>query len=527
MDQRRLARSGIAYGLITGASRVAGLAREIMAASYFGVTGAMSAFIIAFQVPNLVRALVADVALEGGLIPVMTDLLEKGRRREAVGLILTLCLVIAAGLGTLTALAVILAPVYMPLFAPGFSAPLQHLLIGLAQVMVPMVPLLSLGAVLSGTLYAHERFLIPAAGPVLWNVVVIVSLVVLVPQFDGDDRLYAYSIGVLLGTVAQVALPLPWMPKLDLPWRASIDWRSAELHRVIALMLPVTIAWGGISLILVMDSLIGTLVSARVPAAIDKAFRIYQLPQGIFAVAISVILFTALAQAAARQDMDGLRQTTTDGIRYLAFCLFPAAVGLAVLAEPIVALAFERGAFTPSDTELVSAAVVWWAIALPPSGLSLLLVRVYLALQRPWEVARITFVMLAINAVLAGALYRPLGMEGIVMATVVATTACAALQLRRLREYLAPWDLREAGIAIVRMVIAAAVLGVVAGVISSLLSPHLNHTDLGTAITIAVALTAGGASYLVVLIALRAREPRALGALLRRATPSPPPPPAP
>ena len=518
MNRRRLATTGIAYGLLTGASRVAGLAREIMAASYFGVSGAMSAFIIAFQVPNLVRALVADVALEGGLIPVMTELLERGRRRDAVQLILSLSLVITVGLGALTALAVVLAPVYMPLFAPGFGAPLEQLLVGLAQVMVPIVPLLSLGAVLTGTLYAHERFLIPAMGPVLWNVVVMVALVVLVPLFEADDRLYAYSVGVLLATVAQVALPLPWMSKLDLPWHVSIDWRSPELRRVLALMLPVTIAWGGINLMLLMDSLVGTFVGARVPAAIDKAFRLYQLPQGIFAVAISAILFTALARAAAREDMDELRRTAADGIRYLALALIPAAVGLAVLAHPIVALAFERGAFQPRDTDLVSAAVVWWAVSLPLSGMSLLLVRIFLALRHPWDVARITLVMLAINAVLAGALYKPFGMEGIIVATVVATSAGAALQILRLRTYLAPWDLRQVGVAVVRMLAGGAALGVVARVTYEWLGPQLDHTVLGAAVALIVPLTLGSGCYVLALIALKASEPRELGALLRRST---------
>ena len=190
-----------------------GLVREIVAASYFGVTGAMSAFTIAFQVPNLVRALFADSALQGAFVPVFTELLEKGERREAFRVASSLFLLIALVLGALTAIFVLAAEPIMSLLAPGFDddPALHDLTVNLARLMFPIVLLLALSGVVVGMLNSFEHFSVPALAPVAWNLVIIVSLVTLVGPLPEDDEIYAYAIGVLAGTVVQFALPLPWL----------------------------------------------------------------------------------------------------------------------------------------------------------------------------------------------------------------------------------------------------------------------------------------------------------------------------
>ena len=210
---RRLARNTAFFSFATGLSRVLGLAREVVAASYFGVTGAMSAFTIAFQVPNLVRALFADSALQGAFVPVFTELLEKGERREAFRVASTLFFLICLVLGAVTALFILFAEPVMSLFAPGFDddPALKDLTVHLAQIMFPIVVLLALSGLTVGMLNSFEHFAVPALAPVAWNVVIILALVGLVPVFPEEDEIYAYAIGILVGTVVQFLLPLPWL----------------------------------------------------------------------------------------------------------------------------------------------------------------------------------------------------------------------------------------------------------------------------------------------------------------------------
>src|SRR5918998_2214804 len=253
------------------------------------VTGAMSAFTIAFQVPNLVRALFADSALQGAFVPVFSELLEKGERKEAFRVASSLFFLICLVLAAVTALFILLAEPLMTVIAPGFddNPELRDLTVNLARLMFPIVVLLALSGLVVGMLNSFEHFAAPALAPVAWNLVIIAALVGLVPALPEDDEIYAYAIGILAGTVVQFLLPLPWLRGRGGSFTLRLDWRNEHLRKVLRLMLPVTIALGLINLSLLINSLFGTLVSDQAPAAIDKAFRIYQLPQGLFSIAVA------------------------------------------------------------------------------------------------------------------------------------------------------------------------------------------------------------------------------------------------
>jgi putative peptidoglycan lipid II flippase len=431
----RLARNTAFFSFATGLSRLLGLAREVVAAYMFGVTAAMSAFTIAFQVPNLVRALFADSALQGAFVPVFTELLEKGERKEAFRVASSLFFLICLLLGAVTALFVLFAEPLMSLFAPGFDddPAVKELTVQLAQLMFPIVVLLALSGLVVGMLNSFEHFAVPALAPVAWNLVIIAALVGLTPLLSEDDEIYAYAIGILAGTVVQFVLPLPWLRGRGGSFTLRLDWRDERVRRVLVLMLPVTIALGLINLSLLINSLFGTLVSEEAPAAIDKAFRIYQLPQGLFSISIATILFPTLSRFAARGARDDLRRTMGNGVRQICLWLIPSAVVMAVLAEPITRLVYERGAFDAAATDLTSTAMLWWSIALPFQGVSLLLSRTFFSLQRPWATTALAGLNLVVNAALAAALYGPFEIAGIVIGTVAGTIAMCVAQAWILR----------------------------------------------------------------------------------------------
>src|SRR4051812_34028715 len=186
------ARNTAIFSIATGLSRIAGLAREILASSYFGTSGPFSAFTIAFQVPNVVRSLFADSALSAAFVPVFTELLEERRKRDAFRLASTLFVLITAVLGSLTAIFIVIAPYVMPLFTGAeFSQELDDLTVGLSRVLFPIVLLLGLNGLVVGILNAYDHFTIPAISPVVWNAVIIVVLVATKPIFSGPNEMYA------------------------------------------------------------------------------------------------------------------------------------------------------------------------------------------------------------------------------------------------------------------------------------------------------------------------------------------------
>jgi putative peptidoglycan lipid II flippase len=512
----RLARNTVFFSFATGLSRLLGLAREVVAAGLFGVTGAMSAFTIAFQVPNLVRALFADSALQGAFVPVFAELLEKGERREAFRVASSLFFLILLLLSALTALFVLFAEPLMSLFAPGFDdhPALKDLTVQLAQLMFPIVVLLALSGLVVGMLNTFEHFAVPALAPVAWNLVIIAALAALVPLLPEEDEIYAYAIGILAGTVIQFLLPLPWLRGRGGRFMLRLDWRDERVRRVLKLMLPVTIALGLINLSLLINSLFGTLVSEEAPAAIDKAFRIYQLPQGLFSIAIATVLFPTMARFAARGARDDLRRTMANGVRQICLLLIPSAVLMAVLAEPITRLVYERGVFDAEATDLTSTAMLWWSISLPFQGVSLLFSRTFFSLQRPWATSALAGLNLVVNAALAAALYGPFEIAGIVIGTVVGTIAMCVAQGWILRGELGGVEgVRTLGAAL-RMCAGAALLGAVAYGAWYGLDAALGRALSAQAVAVLGAIGAGGAVYAAVVWVLRVPEARQIRRLL-------------
>ncbi len=226
-----MARNTAIFSIATGLSRIAGLAREIVAASYFGTSGPASAFTIAFQVPNLVRGLFADAALSAAFVPIFAEYLEQRRRREAILLASTLFWIILLVLGALTALFIVGAGVIMPIFIPGdqFSQQLVDLTVGLSQVLFPVVVLLGINGLLVGIANSYHHFTIPALAPLVWNIVIIGALIALRPLFHGQNQIYAYAIGVLIGTIVQLLMVVPGAREDRLP--AEIPPRLAQSGR--------------------------------------------------------------------------------------------------------------------------------------------------------------------------------------------------------------------------------------------------------------------------------------------------------
>jgi putative peptidoglycan lipid II flippase len=516
-QSRRVAVNTAIFSVATGLSRIAGLVREVVAARYFGTTGPMSAFTLAFQVPNLVRSLFADAALSAAFVPVFTELLEHRKRAEALQLAGALFGLILAVLGTITVVFIGLAPVIMPLFTgPEFTPALDDLTVGLSQVLFPIVIVLGLNGLLVGVLNAHDHFAVPALSPLVWNLVIILGLVVLTPLFDGPDRVYAYAIGVLAGTACQFAMAFPVLRRLNIPIRPSVKWRDPRIRRILVLMLPVTIGLGLINFNLLINSILGSRVSEQAPAAIDKAFRIYMLPQGMFSVAVATVLFPTLSRLVARQDVDGLRRTQANGMRQIALLLIPAAAATLVLAEPITRLVYQRGVFDAESTRQTSEALFWFSFSLPFSGFNLLLTRTFFSLQKPWTPTALAGVTLTINIVVSAALYGPLGISGVVLGTVVSTAAMTVGQAFFLRRRIGGLQLMTTLRATARILVASAVLGGVAYGSWWLLDDLLGRSLIAQVISVGGALTLGSAAYAAVVLMLGVPEARQIVDLFAR-----------
>ncbi|MEI7761205.1 MAG: murein biosynthesis integral membrane protein MurJ [Thermoleophilia bacterium] len=505
-QHRKLARSTLIFSVATGVSRVLGLVREMVVAYYFGINGLVNAFVVAFQIPNLVRALLADAALSGAFVPVFSDLLEKGERKRAWRVASTIFWLVLLVLGGLTALFILIAPILMrPFGDPGGDFDLA---VGLSRVLFPIVVLLGLSGVIVGILNTYDHFTVPALTPVFWNLAIIAGLWLGVPRVSGEDaQLYVYAGAILVGTLIQLLLPVPWLRGLDGRLQLVVDWRDPAVRRFFKLMLPVTLTLGLVNVNVVIDTLFASrlLDPDLAPAAINAAFRLYMLPQGMFSVAVATVLFPALARLAARNDLDGFRATVSTGLRQIAFLLIPASVVSAVLAEPIVRVVYERGAFTESDVAVVASCLAAFSLGLVFNGWMLMLTRGFYGLQSNWIPTGVAIGTLGLNAVLDSVLYR-VGIWGIPLATSIVNVIGVGLLVFFLRQRIGGLGLARVAGAVTRVVLASVVLGAVAFGVWHALDRALGRSVVAQIVSLVVALALGGAVYLGSCRLLRVRE---------------------
>jgi len=512
----RLAVSTAIFAAATGLSRVLGLVREVISSYYFGASGKVNAFTVAFQLPNLVRALVADAALSSAFVPVFSELLEQGERKRAWRVASTLFWLMLLGLTGLTVIFILIAPSVIGLFGnPGHD---KALAVGLSRVLFPIVTLLGVSGIVVGILNTYEHFTVPALSPVFWNLAIIAGLAIGVPQAHTmNTKLYVYAVSILVATFIQVFLPIPWLRGRDGRLQLVLDWRDPAVKRVLVLMVPVTLGLGLINVNAVIDTFFASrFIDANyAPTAIQKAFLLYMLPQGMFSVAIATVLFPSLSRFAARGDMDGFRSTVSTGLRQIAFLLIPAAVISAVLAEPIVRILFQRGHFAAVQTPGVAHSLAAFSAGLVFNGAMLMLNRAFFSLQSNWIPTAIALGNLFLNAVLDYAFYR-VGVWGIPLATAVCNVAGTWALLVLLRRRLG--RIEGGGIAqtVVRVSLASAAVAGISWIVWKPLDSALGHSFGAQVVSLGLALAAAVFTYFLACRALRVRELEAVVSLTRR-----------
>lgn len=408
----------------TALSRVLGLVRDVLIAHLFGASRAYDAYLIAFMIPHMLRRLLAEGALSSAFVPLFTERLARegvnGATRFANN-VLTAALLFFP---VFSLLGIVLAPLYVPFLADGFSPEEQALAIQLAQIVFPFIGLMGIAAIVMGVLNSYERFFAPAFAPVLFNLGFILATVALMSFFS--EPVYALAAGVLIGGVAQLLFQVPYLQDR---WRFrwELNLRDEQLKKLCFLMLPSVMGLAIFQVNVIVDNKLASHLAEGSVSALQYAVRLFQLPLGLFAVAIANAILPQLAQHAALQRREALAQTLQRGITLTAFIVLPAMIGLGTIAEPVIRLLFEHGQFTPEDTQRTLAALLGLLPGLASYALVYLLTRAFYALQDTRTPVCVGGAAVALNVVLDYLLVGPLGVGGLALATSLAGMANALL----------------------------------------------------------------------------------------------------
>jgi putative peptidoglycan lipid II flippase len=278
----------------------------------------------------------------------------------------------------------------------------------------------------------------------------------------------------------------------------------------------VTIGLGIVNLDQLINSVFGTLVSAEAPRAIDNAFRVYMLPQGLFSVAVATVLFPTLSRMAAERNPSAMRRAVGIGMRQINLLLIPSATFLIVLATPIVRLLFQRGHFGSHSTHLVAIALFWFAFSLPFGGLNLLLTRTFFAVQRPWIPTRLAAINIVVDIIVSIGLYRPFGIAGLIIGTVVANAVMTGLQLQRLRAgFNGRLEGAQTTMITARIVLASVLLAGVSWLAWYVLDRLLGRSLPAQIVSVGAAASLGALVYARAVLAMRVPEAHQVSRLVR------------
>jgi len=496
----------IALGNVS--SRILGLIRETVISHLFGATGMVSAFRVASIVPTMIYDLLMGGMISAALVPVFSDYASPEKRQELWRLASALFTLVTIVFSLIVIALELVAPLVAWLLGGGFDVPLLSQTTALMRLIMPAVLFLGISGATTGFLYANKRFTYPALGASLFNAGIIIGAFLLADRIG----IASLSLGVLLGSILQLAIQLPGLR--DLQFSLSLDLSHPGLRRMAILYLPVALGLVISQVGIAIDRNLASRTGEQSIAWMQNATTLVQFPLGLVAVAISTAILPSLSRFATAANMVRFRHTLGMGLRIVVLLIVPATVGLLLLATPIIALLFEHGAFQPYDTAHTAQALRVYLIGLPFAAIDQLLIFAFYARKDTKTPVLVGVLGVFIYLGAALTLIAPLGMIGLVLANSVQLSSHALVMLFLTHRHFD--GLRGQGLAqtSLKVLVASGLTGFVVYLMRQLTGLVASTSLWGELLIVGGAAGLGLISYAVLASLLRVEEIRLIRELV-------------
>lgn len=523
-----LASAAVLVVVLTFAARIAGMIRMMVVGSVFGASGNINSFFAAFTIPDLIYFLIAGGAARTAFVPVFTEFLAHGKRREAWRVFSTVFWLLLILGGLVVIAGSLFAPQVARLSALGWlgSSPERvDICTRIMRIIFPAQLFLVLGSLLMGTLNAHKHFLWPALGPLVYDVVFIIGAVLggMAPESQGLEIMaWASVVGALCGSVLIQIPPLAARGAKLLP---VLDLRDEAVQRVIRLALPVILGLAVAEINWVVVRIFATMCQDDAPAVLEYANRLWKLPSGVFAAGIAIAVYPSLAEHCARGDLQAYRRDFSFAMRNTLFLILPVTVAFGALSTPIVRMLFQRGSFAPATSPVVGNVVLWLTPGMISLGITYIAARSFYARQN-----MITPVLCGIVSILAclGLGYwatLTTGVVGLAMATSATAVLNAVLLLVLLKREVGQLDGGRILRSLLRILPGSAGVGVICWLGSTLLGSRLGtEGEIARMLTVMIPIALSAIVYVGSCAFLGAEELRSAWRLVARRRGAEPPP---
>lgn len=463
-EAKHITKAAGIIGSATLLSRVLGFVRDCIIARLFGTSGPAQAFVIAFTIPNMLRDLVGEGAANAAFVPVLSEYNTRHTKEEFWELANILLNVMLIVLMVISILGILFAPIIIRIIAPGFISQPEKLnqTITLARIMFPYILLIGLTAYAGGVLNSLKHFSMPALGPCVMNIAMIVIPLVFVSRMR--DSVLALAIAVLVGGVLQLAIQVPVLYKKGLRYKWLLNFKHSAVKQIARLLVPRALASSVYQLNIVVNRMCSSLtfiVGEGAPAALYYANRLFQFPLAIFGIALAQAALPTLSQQAQEKSLDKFKETVSFSLRLVFFISLPAAVGLALLRVPITQVLFQHGAFDSYSTQITSTAVLFYSLGLIFYAGNNVLNSSFYSLKDTKTPVKIAVVALLFNIIMNIFLMKPMKVGGLALSTALSGALSFVLLMAFLRKKIGRIKGKEILSDFFKVFAASAIMGAV------------------------------------------------------------------
>lgn len=412
-EHKKVARYASVFGSATLLSRVLGLVRDAVSASFFGTGAAMDALVVALTIPNLTRRFFGEGALTAGFVPVFSDNLHRRGKEGALDLankVTSVLLIILLSL---------LVAGWAGLLALGRFLPLGNrgeLIIHLTEITLPYMVFICMVGFFMGVLNTFRHFAVPALAPAMHNIVLIATLLFVCPHL-GDWAVYGLAFAWLVGGMVQFGAQLPVLRSKGMRFRFCPTLRDPEVQRVLRLTLPGIFGMAIFQINVVVDRFLALVLGEGAASALYFSNRIIEFPMGVFVIAVATAVLPVMSSQTAARDIDGMRKSFSHSMRLVFFITIPSSVGLIVLHRPIIRLIYEWKVFGAASTDMTASALMYYAIGLVAYAAVRILAQSFYALKDTITPAKVGVCAVMVNVLFNLLLMYHLGAGGLALAT--------------------------------------------------------------------------------------------------------------
>lgn len=511
---RVLATASLILTIAALGSRLLGWVRLLVIGSQFGASRELDAYFAAFRIPDAIFQLVVAGALSAALIPVFSSYRARGEETEAWRLASSVINLVVIALSGFSLLMAILAPIVVPIVAPGFDAPTTELTVRMTRVMLLSPVFIGMGAVVSGILNSHERFTVPSLAPLVYNAAIIAAAVVLAPLMGVEGL----AVGVVLGSLAHLVIQLPELGRVGQRYDLTIGLSHPGVRQVVRLMGPRMLGLAAAQINFIASTILASGLPAGSLTAYNYAFQLMQVPVGVIGVSVAVALFPRLSRDAALGRVSEVRAQVAQAVRVLLFIAAPLTALIIVLRGPFTSVFFQYGLFSAESTERTAQALLFFTVGLSFHTVQHVLARAFYALQDTRTPVGWAIVAVTVNVPLMVWLSGPMGVEGLALAMSITAGVEVLGLLWALHGRLDGLEVPEVVASVLRSAAAAAVaaLLVFGGLqVVDLWGAGLRDNAIGRLVVLLVLGGAGVFTYLAAATALRSHELGEMRRLMR------------